>query len=101
MKARSEQTITQPVYAVNTMFVPPKAEALIAVHFMRSLPDRDFLFQSKQAELSLFAYLVDPIMTSILIRNDSDRIVKISRNQRLGKVYDADFDNCFHITHGR
>ena len=44
---------------------------------------------------------MDFIIISILIRNDSNRIIKISRNQRLKKIYDIDFDNCFYIIYRR
>ena len=91
------RTIRQPVHAKRSVTVPPRSETQIAVHHA-SLPDRDFMFEPDNSPLSLYAHLVDASMSAILAKNESDVPIKIPRNQRLGTIYDTDFDNCFQVS---
>ncbi len=42
---------------------------------------------------------MDP--TQVLVKNDSNEAVHISRNMRLGEAVETQFDGCFHITTGQ
>ena len=48
-----------------------------------SLSNRDFIFELDELNLILYTYLVDFLMHFILIKNNSNRVIKISRNFRL------------------
>lgn len=91
--------VSHPVHAKKAMIIPPHSQAQLAVHHA-SLPDRDYFFEPEQLDLTLFAHFVDSSLSAILVRNDSDQHVKVPRNQRLGTVQEADFDNCYHVTSG-
>ena len=58
--------------------------------------DRDFLFHPiAQANLTLFAHIMYHDTKKVLVRNTSDRPLRISRCQRLGHIVDICYDNCF------
>ena len=70
---------------------------IISVHNVNLFVSRDFLFESKNTKLIMYAHLVDVSTIAILIRNDKNISVKISRNYRLNRVFELDFSNVFHI----
>lgn len=58
--------------------------------------DCDFLFKpATQANLVLFAHLVDHTMTGVLCRNESGMPVRVPRKLKLGVVQEMDYENCF------
>ena len=58
--------------------------------------DRDFLFHPiAQPNLTLFAHIMHHDTRKVLVRNTSDRPLRISRRQKLGHVVDIRYDNCF------
>ena len=76
--------------------VPPRSEAVVPVLPVPLLDDRDFLFHpTAQANLTLFAHIIHHDTKKVLVRNISDRPLRISRRQRLGHVVDIRYDNCF------
>lgn len=67
---------------------------LLALVFLPD--DRNFLFHpTTQANLTLYAYIVDPRTTKILVSNTSNRPLHISRHQKLGHIIDIYYENCF------
>ena len=48
--------------------------------------DRDFFFEFNEFQLFLYAHFVDVFIIIIIIKNDSNQIVKISQNLRLDIV---------------
>ena len=90
--------IRRIVHARSTMVVPPHTELLIPVHYVGDLPDRDFLFEPNETQLSLYAHLVDQGTTAVLAKNDNDHAVVIARNLRLGTMSEIDYDYCYHVS---
>lgn len=79
------QFLKRKVLANATTFIPPKSEALINFQQI-PLPDsRDFLFQPfPQQQLTLYSHLLDHTSSKILVWNDAERSIQISRRHRLG-----------------
>ena len=76
--------------------VPPRSEAVIPILPLPLPDDRDFLFHpTAQANLTLFAHIMHHDTKKVLVRNTSDRPLRISRHQRLGHVVDIRYNNCF------
>ena len=71
---------------------------LMLVHFTKSLSNlRDFVFEFKEESyLLLYAYLVDNFLLVILTRNNSNLIIKISRNYRIEIIVEANFNFCYY-----
>lgn len=76
--------------------MPLHSEAMIPLLPMPLPDDWDFLFYTTaQTNLTLFAHIIHHETTKVLIRNTSDRPLRILRCQRLGHVVDIRYDNCF------
>ena len=60
--------------------------------------ERGYIFKLKEiANLDIYAYLVDNDIKTIVIRNDSNKSVQISRNFCLENLLEIDFLNALHI----
>ena len=60
---------------------------------------RNFLFESKNVHhLLMYAYLIDVFIEIVIIRNDNDRSIQISRNIRLSKIFELKYSNVFLIS---
>lgn len=74
------------------------SEAIIPL-FLVLLPDnREFLFYLvAQANLTLFAHIINRETIKVLFGNTSDRLLCISRQQKLGHFVDIRYNNCFLV----
>ena len=78
--------------------ISPCSEAMI---FLMKLPlpdNRDFLFHpTPQANLTLYSHIMDYETTKILVRNTSDRLLRVPCRHKLGHLLDKAYKNCFLI----
>ena len=62
--------------------------------------DKDLLFEPDCLDqFSVFVYLVDYIIETVYIQNNTDSPVFISRNTRVGNVIKYEADGCFAINY--
>lgn len=74
----------------------PRSETMVLLFPMSFPDDRDFLFYPiAQPNLTLFAHIIHHDTKKILVRNISDRPLRILCRQKLGHVVDIWYDNCF------
>lgn len=90
------QPLRKKVLNAEAMTLPPRTETFVPV-LPTGLPDdRDFFFQPlTQAYLTLFSHLVDHTTGGVLVRNESQRTVRLPRKQKLGLVTEVFYENCF------
>ena len=90
--------VRQSIHVRKTIDVLLYSQMLISIHFTESLLDfRDFFFESEEESyLLLYAYLVDSFLSIVLIKNNSNLTIKISRNYRIRIIVEADFDSYYH-----
>ena len=63
-----------------------------------NLSDRDFLFKPwEDSILFLYAKIINKNIEVILIKNDSDKLVKIQRNIKLGDLLNLIINNYYHV----
>ena len=74
------------------------SQVLILIYFIKFLFNlRDFLFEFKEESyLLLYAYLVDSFLLVILIRDNSNLIIKILRNYCIRIIVEAYFNSYYH-----
>ena len=71
---------------------------IFVYYFVNDLSnDRNFLFESKNINLILYAHVVNVFTKTILVINDIDKIVRVSRNCRLNKLIELDFSHVFYV----
>ena len=99
LKIRSPKlTIQRSVHLKKTTVIPPHIELTVAVHHAELSTTRDFLFEPNDSlNFILYAHLVDASTKSIIVRNDREFPVMISRNFRLDRMFEIDFSSDFHI----
>ena len=97
IKARQRgQFLSRKLFAKNNGVVPPRSEAIITILPVPLFNDRDFLFHlASQTNLTLFAYIIDHETSKVLVRNTSDRPLRVSHQQKLGHIVDIRYNNCF------
>ena len=90
------QFLRRNLLASGDNVVPPRSETMIPLAPVSLPNDRDFLFYpTNQANLTLYAHIVDHITTKILVSNTSDCSLHIPRHQKLGHIVDICYENCF------
>ena len=85
------------VHLKKTVIISSYIEMIVSIHNVNLFVFRDFLFESKNTKLIMYVHFIDVNIIAILIRNDKNVFVKISRNYRLNRVFELDFFNVFHI----
>ena len=76
--------------------VRPRSETMISLAPVSLPNDRDFLFHPiTQANLTLYAHIVNHTTIKILVSNTSDRSLRIPWHQKLGHIVDICYENCF------
>ena len=69
----------------------------IIIYYL-NLFNRNFLFKSREDSiLFLYAEIINKNIEAILIKNDSNKLVKIQRNIKLDNLSNLIIDNCYHV----
>lgn len=90
------QFLSRKLLASQESVVPPPSEAMIPLVKVPLPDDRDFLFHpTAQANLTLYTHILDHETSKILVRNTSDRPLRIPRRHKLGHLLDIAYENCF------
>ena len=98
IEVKSTKTSLQRlIHLKKIVIISSHIEMIISVHNVNLSVSRDFLFESENSKLVMYVHLIDVSTTAILIRNDKNISIKISRNYRLDRVSELDFSNVFHI----
>ena len=91
--------IRRKIFVKSSVFVSPHSEIMLSIKEINLSNDRDFLFEPAQtnANLTIFAYLINHIITEVLIRNKSNTSIHILRKLRLKNILEMNYENCFQI----
>ena len=71
----------------------------MAIHHL-ALLERDFLFELCDTKLSIYASLVDNDISLVLVKNESEKAIKVPRNMRLGEIREVEFNRYYYILSG-
>ncbi len=70
---------------------------IIFIHNMSLSTNKDFLFESAKKNIIFFAHIIDNFITTIIIKNDFSKFIKISRNDQLKIIIKIQYLNVFHV----
>lgn len=99
-RQRSQQYTRRAVHAKEALTILPSSKSLIRVTKLELLDGRDFLFEPiEQANITLYAHIVDSKLYSILAKNESRYAVQISRKHRLDMLAEVDYENIYFAEH--
>ncbi len=61
--------------------------------------NRDFWFESSsEVSMSIYAHVIDVRITEVIVRNESAKSMKISKNFKLEMTQKIQYDDCFHVS---
>ena len=93
----SKIAVQTSIHARKTTVVSSRFELVLSVHYTTVSFDRNYLFESNELKLSLYAHLVDFNTKQIIVRNESNQVVHIFRNYRVDHIIEIDYINVFQI----
>lgn len=94
----SNKFIFKSIYFRKFITISSRSKISIEIYYFAILEDRDFLFESNEiSHLTSYVYLINVITKTIILRNNIDRLVYISRNYRLEKLFEIKYLNAFYI----
>ena len=70
---------------------------IISVHHTAISADKNFLFKSNELNLFLYVHFINFEIKKIVVRNDSNKIIHVPKNCRLGHIMKFDYPNAFQI----
>ena len=83
------QFLKKRLLAEKDKVIPPRSETMVPLLPVPLPNNRDFLFHpTAQLTLTLFAHIMHHDIKKILVRNTFDRLLRISRRQKMGHVVD-------------
>ena len=86
------------MYTYKTIIMSSQFEITISMHYITVLTDKNFLFESiNQLNLTFYAHFANFDIRSIIIRNDDDKAVHLSRNCRVDRMIEVKFLNVFQM----
>ena len=87
------------IHVKKIIVLSSRTQLIVVVHdfFDDLFFDRDFLFEFDDNELIFYAHFVDFFIKVILITNNTNQTIKISRNYRLKKLVKFDYFHVFQI----
>ena len=90
--------IYRSIYLKKIIIVFSHAKLAIFIHLLSSNFShfKNFLFESKKIyHLSIYAHLINVSIEIVIVRNDNDKSIQISRNIRLNKIFELKYSNVF------
>ena len=92
--------VRRVVSAKKAIVISSQSIGIVAIHHL-TLLERDFLFEPCNTKLSIYTSLVDNDISSVLVKNESKKAIKVPRNMRLGEIREAEFNRCYYISSGQ
>ncbi len=78
-----KEMINKVLHVRFVMIISSRSIATISIHRFELSSSRDFLFESANLDVFMYAHIIDTSTNAIIAKNESDRLVKIPRNTRL------------------
>ena len=69
----------------------------ILIYYRLILPDPDLLFEPANLSLTLYAYIIDSTIDTILVRNKSIKPIRVHKKIRLRHITKIPYNNYFLI----
>ena len=89
--------VRRVISAKKAIVIPPQSIGIVAIHHL-TLLERDFLFELYNTKLSIYTSLVDNDISLVLVKNESEKAIKVPRNMRLGEIREVEFNRCYYIS---
>ena len=95
---RHEKIINQIMNLKKIIIISFHFEFQIRIHHLNFSEKKNFLFESKSVDFDLYAHIIETETSDILIRNEQNKSLRISRNVYLDRVMKMKYSNVCHVT---
>jgi hypothetical protein len=97
IRTLTKKMINKVLHARIITIISSYSMIIISIHRSNLSSTRDFLFESKDMNISLYAYIIDDFINFIMIKNEFNQTIKISRNTRLETITKIHYSNAFLV----
>ena len=92
------KTIFKSVHLQKIIIISSRSKISILMHHFDMSNSRDFLFElNKIFYIIVYVHVIDIIINAMILRNDFDKLIQISRNHRFDQFSELNFSNVFKI----
>ena len=92
-----ESLIRQVINLKKTSIILLYLNITVIIYYL-DLSNRDFLFKSREDSiLFLYAKIINKNIEAILVKNDSNKLIKIQRNIKLDDLSNLIINNYYHV----
>ena len=93
-----ELYIRQTMHAQQALVLQSEEEQFISIND-DIFEERDFLFEfDSNVNFIMCSHILDISIRRILVKNETEHAIKVSRRYRLDQIAEIDCDNCFQIS---
>ena len=90
--------VFKSIYLRKTITIFARSKVSILMHHFNVSNNRDFLFKFDEIfYLIVYVHMIDIIINVVILRNDFDKSIQISRNHRFNQFFELNFSNAFKI----
>ena len=79
------------------LIISSHTEQSISIHYIQHLSKQDFLFESEESNLALFAHKIDLSLFVILTQNETNYTISIQHNQHLSYLTELNYERCYYV----
>ena len=94
IKFRSSFQI-RSMHAIKIVILSSHFEMHVLIQSIESLSNKNYLFESIEINFLIYAHLFNSNTKTIIIRNDSNKFIKIYQNFRLNKIIKINYINAY------
>ena len=93
----TEIVVTKSMYLRKITMISSRTKFSIEIHHL-VVPNKKYLFESEEIfNLTAYTHLMNVFIKTILLRNEFDISIQISRNYRLERITKMNYFNAFYI----
>jgi hypothetical protein len=92
-----KRMINKTLHARKFIVISSHSIIIISIHRSNLSLTRDFLFESFNLNVFMYAHIIDTIIDVVMTKNDFSQSIKISRNTRLEMITKIHYLNVFHV----
>ncbi len=94
----SNNIILKLVYFKKLIIISLRSKLLVKIYYFAILKNRDFLFElNKISHFINYAYLINVITKTIILKNNTNILIYILRNYCLSKFFEIKYFNAFYF----
>jgi hypothetical protein len=97
IRTLTKEMINKVLHARSITIISSYSMTIISIHRSNLSSDRNFLFESADLIISMYAHTLNDFINGVMIKNEFSKSIKILRNARLETITEILYLNVFHV----